>query len=69
MNFMDSPYPHSLRPGFWVFLQSERARHLEDVRKIDEMIADLEEMEPALKHGEMRKSLFEFSKRFVEFEL
>lgn len=69
MNFMDNPYPHSLRTGFWVFLQSERARHLEDVRKIDEMISELEKITPSLTKGEVRESMLEFSKRFVEFEL
>ena len=69
MNFMENPHPYSLRTGFWIFLQSERSRHLEDVRKIDTMIADLEEMTPELKKGDMRANLLKFSKRFVEFEL
>ena len=69
MNFMENPYPYSLRAGFWIFLQSERARHLEDVRKIDEMIVKLEEMTPGLKEGDMRENLLRFSKRFVEFNL
>ena len=68
-NFMENPYPYSLRSGFWVFLMSERARHLEDVRKIDEMIAKLEEMTPQLKDGEVRNILLEFSRRFVDFNL
>ena len=69
MNFMESPYPHSLRAGFWVFLQSERARHLEDVRKIDEIIVELEKITPSLKDGKIRESMLKFAERFTEFEM
>ena len=62
-------YPYYLRAGFWVFLQSERQRHLEDVKKIDKMLMELEEATPPLVQGEIRESLLKFSKRFVDFEL
>ena len=66
---MNKPYPYSLRAGFWIFLKSERARHLEDVRKIDEMIVELEKITPSLTKGEVRESLLKFAERFVKFEL
>ena len=69
MNFMENPHPYSLRAGFWIFLQSERARHLEDVRKIDEMIVEIEKITPSLTKGEVRESMLKFAERFVEFNL
>ena len=69
MNFMSDPFPYTLRAGFWVFLQSERERHKQDIAKIDKMIVEIEEMTPALRYGKVRESLVEFSKRFVEFNL
>lgn len=66
MNFMDSSYPYYLRMGFWLFLQSEKVGHQEDINKIDTMLADLENLTPALADGEVRESLMKFLKRFVK---
>jgi hypothetical protein len=70
MNFMEvyEEHPYYLRAGFWVFLQSERVRHLEDVKKIDEMLVEIEKVTPTLKEGVGRERLLKFSKRFVEFK-
>lgn len=69
-NYMESykEYPYYLREGFWVFLQSERSRHLEDVNKIDKILAEIEKVTPTLKEGVGRERLLKFSKKFVEFE-
>ena len=60
--------PYSLRSGFFIFLESERMRHLEDARKIEKMQIELIEMTP-LFTKEVIDSFKKFSKRFTEFEL
>ncbi len=60
-------YPYYLRAGFFIFLLSERERHKRDIEMINGMLEKLEEITPALKDKENRKSLVEFSKQFVDF--
>ena len=60
--------PYHIRSGFFVFLESERLRHLEDVRKIEKMQDELISITPEFT-SEVIKKYVKFSKRFVEFEL
>ena len=69
MNFMSvyEDYPLCIKEGFYIFLQSERKRHLKDIEDIDGMLMELEEETPILKNPAKQEMLKQFAERFVDF--
>ena len=59
--------PYYIRSGFYIFLESERIRHLKDAEKIERMQEELIKMTPAF-IPEVAKEFRRFAERFVEFD-
>lgn len=58
--------PYNIRSGFYIFLESERIRHLNDAKKIVLMQKELQDMTPSFTK-EVVNSFNIVAKRFIDF--
>ena len=58
--------PYYLKAGFYIFLESERIRHLQDIQKIDSILDEVAHESELTE--EVRTEYKNYAKRYVDFD-